>query len=603
MNSPPFLILIPEIGPLNETGYTYGQMFIDEGPVVHVIEGRMVTTIPIGRVLGGVIDKEDDDSDVNSEDDTKTFLVAAGPSVKAIRTSPDGRYTALQRSRLHVEFIDHADIRQNTFIEAPLQTKDSHATLHGFFWTSTPRAEFVMVTSAGLEFRSYSPSPSSQGLISTGFQRLSNVCWYKWSQPTGILVVGCGSSGSKLQLFQFLHKNSFSSSEGHSQHLQVNPLQRLPLLDLSPPWGSPLTPISPSQVWILQLYGRIIIAYHERTPPAEATSTLHLYLLRGFDSITPLMEKVLHSGGPIELSVVDDVVVIHFMNRNAFSTDFIDVQLAMKHDNIFRPRSFLGSPPPISQSRADEINDRMNILQLQLYYPDLAVNTELGIFYKLKLDLNAIAAACDDTELLIRFLASRTLRKRNVTGDAENCIGESLYEQDPMHVLINVFRPIVARRAMPSTLRRAFEALISSSCRRNGRENLDDVGIIEIVLTILQPLLLQKDNAGLIESAFYVQAIIAQFIAAVYSINRPNCPNRPTIHPSIVELYIKAYVLAGQGWLLDALFVRYAPILDSRELADRLVSPESPPVDDPKGYLENLGVSMQARLNATLALL
>jgi hypothetical protein len=580
MNPPPFLILIPETGPLNETGYTQ-QMFIDEGPVVHVIEGRMVSTIPIGRIGGiGRVDKEDDESDVSSDDDTKTFLVAAGPSIKAIRTSPDGRYTALQRSRLHVEFIDHADIRQNTFIEAPLQTKDLHATLHGFFWTSTPRAEFVMVTSAGLEFRSFSPSPSSQGLISTGFQRLSNVCWFQWSQPTGILVLGCGSSGSRLQPFQFLPEKSFSSSEEDQKHIK-----RLPLLDLSPPWGvSPLTPISPSQVWILQLYGRIIIAYHE-----TATSTLHLYIIRGWDSIIPLMEKVLHNGGPIELSVVDDVLVIHFMNENmesAFSIDFIDVQLAIKHGNIFRPRIFL-------ETRADDRKDGMN-MKLQLYHPDLAVNTDLGIFYRLKLDLNAIASACDDTELLIRFLASRKPRK-NVTMDTESSDG-SFYEQDPKHVLINVFRPLVARREMPSTLRRAFEALISSSCRKNGRGN-EDVGIVEIVLTILQPLLLQRDDT-LIESAYYVQAIIAQFIAA--SINTPNLrQNYATIHPSIVDLYIKAFVLAGQSWLLDAVFVRYAPLLDSRELADRLIS-HSPPVDDPTGFdcLEKLGVRMKARLNA-----
>lgn len=551
-NCHPFLILVPETGPLSE--YTQ-QLFMDEGNVVHVVEGRMVTTRPINCCL-------QEDSDVDS-DDFKTFLVASGPSIKAIRTSLDGRYTALQRSKLHVEFIDHADIRENTFIEAPVQTKD--AILHGFFWTKTQGAEFVMVTSAGLEFRSFSPSQSSQGLVTTGFQRLANVCWFKWSQPTGILVVGCGTCGAKLQPFHFQSQCQSPPSTHHSTEPGLR-IRRLPLLDLSPPWGPPPTPISSSQVWILHLYGRVIIAYHDLR--IMTSSTLRLYMLHnGYDSIMPLMEEKLDVGGPIELSVVDDVLVIHLLREN--QTDLIDVQLAVRHGTygVFRPQRLLEK---IDCRRVEEEGLIDNENRLQLLYPDLAVDVASGgIFYRMKLDLNAIAAACDDVELLIRFLALRTPSAHSL---GSTCI-------DPMHVLINVFRPLIAQRAMPLTLRRAFEALFSTSLKNENEE---------IVLTLLQPLLLQKSD---VHCALYVVAVLAQFIA----VSIKACSS---VHHLVVELYIRSYVLAGQTWLLDDLFVRHAPWLDSKTLADRLVGHQTSQAEDPSGYLQKLGIRMLKRLDA-----
>lgn len=47
----------------------------------------------------------------------RAFLVVEGPPVIAVRCSPDGAFTALQRSERQVEFVDHRS--GNIFVESP----------------------------------------------------------------------------------------------------------------------------------------------------------------------------------------------------------------------------------------------------------------------------------------------------------------------------------------------------------------------------------------------------------------------------------------------------------------------------------------------------
>lgn len=91
--------------------------------------------------------------------------------------------------------------------------------------------------------------------------------------------------------------------------------------------------------------------------------------------------------------------------------------------------------------------------------------------------------------------------------------------------------------------------------------------------------------------ALYVVAVLAQFIA----VSIKACSS---VHHLVVELYIRSYVLAGQTWLLDDLFVRHAPWLDSKTLADRLVGHQTSQAEDPSGYLQKLGIRMLKRLDA-----
>ena len=193
--------------------------------------------------------------------------------------------------------------------------RKKESELRGFFWTDTPDAEFVLVTSLGLEF--FSPTPGVQGLRPTAFQRLATVQWFLWSHSTRILICGCGSSGAKLQTFQF-------SRSG---------LIRLPLLDLTPPWGSPVKApashaapwllVTPAQVWVLLLYRRVFIAYYE-----QAGSTLKLYRMYR-DASALFAEYAIQGHGDLEVSVVDDVIVVHHLADGTASVlDIIMVSTA-----------------------------------------------------------------------------------------------------------------------------------------------------------------------------------------------------------------------------------------------------------------------------------
>lgn len=75
-----------------------------------------LSTPPRGSHRRGVSDASSGASGA-SETPTRAFLAAEGGPIVAVRASLDGRYTALQRSSLQVEFVDHAS--GNMFIETP----------------------------------------------------------------------------------------------------------------------------------------------------------------------------------------------------------------------------------------------------------------------------------------------------------------------------------------------------------------------------------------------------------------------------------------------------------------------------------------------------
>jgi hypothetical protein len=452
---------------------------------------------------------------------SRAFLVSSGPPITAVRASLDGNFTALQRSKLQIEFLDHST--GNMFIETP-QNRGAGVILHGFFWTDAVGAEFVLVTSMGLEL--YSPTIGVQGLKYTAFQRLSSVQWFLWSHSTRILTAGCGHSGAKLQAFQF------------SRHSGV---VRLPMLDLTPPWGSPMksSPIkksqgsstsqsnavravpwllvSPSQVWILLLYRRVFIAYHDL-----ASSTLKLYRL--YRDATSLFAECplpsisgsggggggagLYRGGVIEeqiqLSVVDDVLVVLFVQLQQQHADsgtssgggtalLIDIAgegvIGATGVRIIYP--VVSTPTQLGvvllqegtiyeeeneNQRELEGGSEINFQQqqqqqqkLSLFYPHFALDRNSGRIFRLQIDLLALSEACFTSPP-----SSSTSSAANTNSEIPSLLAFLHRQQershrsistdprrDPRHVILRVIRRMVNERATPAALRAAFDAVLA----------------------------------------------------------------------------------------------------------------------------------------------
>jgi hypothetical protein len=466
---------------------------------------------------------------------SRAFLVSSGPPITAVRASLDGNFTALQRSKLQIEFLDHSN--GNMFIETPqYNTKNGGTVLHGFFWTDVPDAEFVVVTSMGLEL--YTPKVGSQGLKYTGFHRLSTVQWFIWSNSTRILIAGCGSSGAKLQAFQF------------SRNHPSGGVFRLSMLDLTPPWGSPMKSptkstlhhghhavhaapwllVSPTQIWVLLLYRRVFIAYHD-----VSSNTLKLY--RIYRDGTALFAEcpltsiggngVRYHPGPekIELSVVEDVIIVHFVQHhaendlssssNGSNSGIIGCGgggLALLFDiaggsgpagslRIIDP--LISTPTHVGvvlldegiETENDEIEDDQREVEnarehadqqhkLSLFHPDIALDQASGRIFRLKVDLLALSEACfpsfaaaaaggAEIPSVLAFL-HRCQERSHTMQRGYSIIRD--HHRDPRHVILRVLRRMVNERAAPALLRSAFDAVLapsSASVRRRREQQRD----------------------------------------------------------------------------------------------------------------------------------
>ncbi|KAL4859773.1 Arabinosyltransferase RRA3 [Chlorella vulgaris] len=299
------------------------QLFFDEAAAcIHLVEGRMITAVALPQppLYGSAatasaatasvaaatpalrahsrsvsatspeLSGYDSDSSMASTT-ARAFLVSEGPPVRHIRSSLDGAFTALHRSDRLVEVHCHGT--GNMFVEAAGADKQGRKgcdpRLLGFFWTA---AHFVMVTAGGLE----------------------GVQWYRYSPETHMVVLGFGSSGAKLQAIQFSKAGTL----------------KLPLLDLTPPWGSPIRPVQaaavsaalegfsaarsqparlvgPDTCWVLVLYGRVFCAHHDRN-----VGLLRLYRL--FRDATSLAHQYEVYARQLELSVVDNVLLVHHID-------------------------------------------------------------------------------------------------------------------------------------------------------------------------------------------------------------------------------------------------------------------------------------------------
>ncbi|EFN57382.1 hypothetical protein CHLNCDRAFT_142780 [Chlorella variabilis] len=323
------------------------QLFFDEAAAcIHLVEGRMITAVALPSPMygGGAAvaaaaaaslsrlslsssspDPSGYDSDSSVASTTaRAFLVSEGPPVRHIRSSLDGAFTALHRSARLVEVHCHAT--GNMFIETAGADKQGRKgcdpRLLGFFWTA---AQFVMVTAGGLEI--HLVHPSLQGLRMDATVPLQGVQWYTYSPETHMVVLGFGSSGAKLQAIQFSKAGTL----------------KLPLLDLTPPWGSPIRPVqaaavsaalegfsaargqperlvAPDTCWVVVLYGRVFCAHHDR-----GAGLLRLYRMFRCGSAAdagPLLPRDATSlahqyevyARQLELSVVDNVLLVHHID-------------------------------------------------------------------------------------------------------------------------------------------------------------------------------------------------------------------------------------------------------------------------------------------------
>jgi hypothetical protein len=337
------------------------------------------------------------------------------------------------------------------------------------------------------------------------------------------------------------------------------------MLDLTPPWGSPMKAsprksqsgqsyhaasraapwllVSPTQVWVVLLYRRVFVAYHDLS-----SNTLKLY--RMYHNGTALfaecpltISSATGSGGgyvagpeQIELSVVDDIIVVHLTQQqqqqqqhstssggdsgdSGSSSGGTAVLIDITAEGVPGPAGIRIIDPIIStptqlgvvlldddvikeeQDEKEEeeeeqhqraVEEQNHVQKLRLFYPDIAVDQSTGRIFRLQIDLVALSEACFSSSSSFAAARRRDLpsllaflrRRQERTSNSEQ--RRYTVQRDPRHVILRVLRRIINERAAPALLRAAFDAVLApspsslrrhqqtSSRKKNNNEDDDD---------------------------------------------------------------------------------------------------------------------------------
>ncbi|KAL3700935.1 hypothetical protein R1sor_018957 [Riccia sorocarpa] len=346
--------------------------------------------------------------------------IKEGP-VLHVRFSLDAKILAVQRSHQEVEFIN-----KDTGMVFSQKCRAGTERILGLFWSDCPTCDLVLVTSSGLEL--YSLYHGGHGLKLVEVKR-SSVSWYVYTHESRLVLLASGMQCKTLSGFQF-------SAGG---------IVRIPKFDvaLTKAEANRKPVLAPEDIRIATMYGRLYCLqvdrvamqlnmyrfYRDAVVPQGLLRTWPALLLMFCQGsfVSCCMETLsLQQEGSlpiysrnVALSVVDNVLLIHE----------IDSKVVLLYDILGESKGTISAPLPLilrgapPQSRSVETGNSSSEPDLlgnlattegQVYgkgwvfaNPDVVLDHHHGVLWKVKLDLEAIAASSSDIPTLLSFLQRR----------------------------------------------------------------------------------------------------------------------------------------------------------------------------------------------------
>jgi hypothetical protein len=332
--------------------------------------------------------------------------------------------------------------------------------------------------------------------------KFSAVQWFQWSFVSKILLLGCGSSGARVQCLQLLPSG----------------IVRLPDLDLSPPWGSPVkTKGKASAPWrltshnvsILICYERIFIAYCE---PVGNTALLFRVYKDAISLIARIDVPV--SRGTIHIKVMENLILVHadkdqhlyVYDIAEYSTYYEKVKGHQDNEKAdsgsllcLDPRKVLVVQPLFI---ADSFSgDKTELSKIKLWDKSLAMNVEDGSIYSLKLSIKeSKELVFHDYDRLCCFLHHRML---------------PLGGHSPAVIITRIVQRLAQNRQDPSLFPAIFDSIF---CFKQPLVDPTD-----IVVEAMHPLLqsdtgIEGTNEELhnLKDYSYLNAVLSTLLSACY---------------------------------------------------------------------------------------
>lgn len=393
---------------------------------------------------------------ISQEDNFKITIPSRGPvsTIKFSGGSP--RILSIQRRKVSVEFINiFADNSQ----ERSLPAKPGPDII-GFYWIF--KNEFVvLISTSGIEVYSCNPYKMAFKLVKSYSLSIS---WAIFS-PDDLMLLACVKGSNILQPYIF--KEGSPSAIFRMQKFEVeSPLpSSSPTLSLRDPKNAS---VMERDVVIMRLYGVHYVGMIRNTlQPGQGAEVL-LYQLKDDNNPVRLTHVLMMDiSGRFTLSVVDDLVIVHHQawktsllfdimynhgsssSNNHSNSGSSSTGMVRRHQAVLAPLSIapanlqirhkggkaralspMGSISSLSSSPGDSPSMYKKITIVPELYspkwvffqPDLIVDAQYGVIWRLSLNLEATSNMLPDKSMLIQFLLMRKTGKGVVLNLCRECL-------------------------------------------------------------------------------------------------------------------------------------------------------------------------------------
>ena len=396
---------------------------------------------------------------LTQEDNFKITIPSRGPVSTIKFSGGTPRILSIQRRKISVEFVNiFADNSQ----ERSLPAKPGPDII-GFYWIFK-NDYVVLISTGGIEVYSCNPYKMSFKLVKS--YNLS-ISWAIFS-PDDLILLVCLKGSNVLQPFVF--KEGAQSAILKMQKFEVES----PIPSSSPSMsirdGKNAT-VMERDVVIMRLYGVHYVGLIRNTlQPGQGAEVL-LYQLREDNTPVRLVHILMMDiSGRFTLSVVDDLVIVHHQawktsllfdimynhdsssssnNSSNSSNGATHIGTLRRHQAVLAPLpiaptnlqvrhkggkaralSPLGSISSVSSSPGDSpsmykkrtIVPELYSTKWVFFQPDLIIDAQFGVIWRLMLNLEATINMLPDKSMLIQFLLMRKTGKGVVLNLCRECL-------------------------------------------------------------------------------------------------------------------------------------------------------------------------------------
>lgn len=378
---------------------------------------------------------------ISQEDNFKITIPSRGPVSTIKFSGGKPRILSIQRRKVSVEFVN---IFSENSMERSLPSKPG-ADIIGFYWIF--KNQFVvLISTSGIEVYSCVPQRMS-------FKPVKNysiaISWAVFS-PEDLLLLVCAKGSNMLHPFIF--------KEG-----TPNGIARLPKFEVEMiPTASPTASIRDSKnatvmerdVVIMRLYGLYYVGVIRNTLlPGQGAEVL-LYQITDDSNPARLAHVLMMDiSGRFTLSVVDDLIIVHHQAWKTsllfdimFNSSDCSLGQVKKHQAVLAPLAIaparlqvkqkggksralspsgsLTSSPGDSPSsyRKKTILPELYSPKWVFFQPDLIVDAQFGVIWRLALSLEATSNMMPEKSMLIQFLLMRKMGKGVILSVCRDCL-------------------------------------------------------------------------------------------------------------------------------------------------------------------------------------